>query len=364
MEFDVISDGEHWGAGVQPLVKAPTLPDSEVEDVLVQREAFLPMSVEQLADRFPSRDETTGASRWGLRYLLTNEEGTGYWDNFRPLQHTVLSIVHTTYKTRAWVPLHGEGLFKLRLLLSGRLLDAKGDLLLEGPAASLSIHPRGKDSGYFIAPGIESKLVILHCHPDTLSSTMRLPEHDIPAELASAAVSNSASARFRKLSLGPRVFDAALDMIRSRYEYCGSLRMNFLEAKCKEILCSVVNDLQTAELERKVGERLTARDLNRVLEARDYLANNFRSPPSIPALARRVGVNQTKLKQNFRQAMGTTLHAFVQDIRMRKASEMLLGGECTIAEVSYAVGYDHAANFTYAFKKYYGFVPRALKPKR
>lgn len=356
------------------------------DDVLIGREAFLPMSVGELAERFhsmqiaderggvvgvpsaagakpehPSHDR--GASRLGLRYWLSSEEGSGYWDNFRPLAHTVLSVVHTTYREPAWVPVHGEGLFKLRFLLSGKLLDAQGQVLMEGPAVSLSTHPSGKDTGYYMARGIETKLVILHCFPHTLTQTMHLPEQDIPGELSPAAIAGTTGPSFRKISVSPRIFDAALDMIRSRYEYCGSLRMNFLEAKCKELLCGVVNELKTAELERQAGVTLTARELNRVLEARDYLAVHFRSPPSIPALARLIGVNQTKLKQSFRQVMGMTLHAFVQDIRMRKASEMLLSGQHTIAQVGYAVGYDHAANFTGAFKKYYGFVPRALKPR-
>lgn len=362
-------------------------PEIAAADMLVRREAFLPMSLAQLARRFPSGEETTnssqaadllggtaeqrredsserGASRWGLRYWVPDDEGIGYWDNFRPLGHTVLSVVHATYRQPTWVPVHGEDLFKLRILLSGRLLAEDGKVMMEGPSAGLSIHPRGKETGYFIAAGVETKLVILHCYPHALSEAMGLPEQDIPAELIHSAIVSGAAPRFRKLAVAPRIFDATLDMIRSRYEYCSSLRMNFLQAKCMELLCGVVNDMKTAELEQRAGAGLTARDLNRVLEARDYLSTHFCSPPSIPALARRVGVNQTKLKSSFRMTMGTTLHAFVQDIRMRKASEMLLKGDHTIAEVAYAVGYEHAANFTGAFKKYYGFLPSALKPRR
>ncbi len=192
---------------------------------------------------------------------------------------------------------------------------------MEGPSAGLSIHPRGKEAGYFIAAGVETKMVILHCYPHALSEAMGLPEQDIPAELTHSSIVNSASARFRKLAVAPRIFDATLDMIRSRYEYCGSLRTNFLQAKCMELLCGVVNDLKTAELEQRAGASLTARDLNRVLEAR-YL-HHFRAPPSIPRVPHVPwwASIQTKLKASFRVAMGTTLrclraeHPHAQGVR-------------------------------------------------
>ena len=311
----------------------------------------------------PEQAAALNPSRIGLRQFLTQQEGSGYWDHFRPLPHVILSIMDASYRRTTWCDTHGEGVFKLRLLLSGRVLDADRGTLLEGPGALLSLCPRGMDTGYYLAPGCNTRQVVLSCHAHSLTDTLGLGVEEIPLVLRGLASDESGTARSIRLDMNPKVFQAAMDVITSRYEYSGSIRANFLEAKCREILCTVLGELRHRDIERWTGTRLSSRDLNRVVEARDYLANHFRDPPSIPVLARRVGISQTKLKTRFRQVFGMTVHDFVQQQRMRHASDLLLSGEHYIAEVAYAVGYDHPSNFTSAFRKFYGFQPRALKPK-
>ena len=48
---------------------------------------------------------------------------------------------------------------------------------------------------------------------------------------------------------------------------------------------------------------------------------------------------------------------------MQKAKDMLLSEKYQIGEVAEAVGYRHATHFTNAFKKFFGYLPSALKAK-
>src|SRR5690606_18767227 len=162
--------------------------------------------------------------------------------------------------------------------------------------------------------------------------TLGLSEAEIPGALRDLCAGRLTNSRVLKLTLNPKALEAATEIVQSRYQYSGTLRANFLEAKCRGSLCNVLNDLRLAEVGNQAGSTLNARDVNRVLEARDYLAAHFRKPPSIPVLARHIGVSQTKLKAGFRQVLGTTLHAYALELRMRAASEALLKGDRTIAE--------------------------------
>lgn len=300
----------------------------------------------------------------GLRHFVPSQAGEGYWDFFRPLPHVMLSITDCTYKSACWTPVAGEHVFKVRILCSGRLLDAARRSITDGPAMFNSFHPRGEEYGYFIDAGAPVKLIIIHFFPEAIFETLELSVDEVPGFIAKPLASRDPGSYRETGPLSHAVLEAAREVLDSRYTFSGGLRRSFLQAKCREILTRVISDARSAELDQSLGARLSSRDRNIVADARDYLAEHHRAPPPISLLARRMGMNQTKLKAAFKRVTGTTIHSFVQEVRMRKASAMLLGGDHSIREIAYAVGYEHAANFTLAFKRYYGFLPRALKPKR
>ena len=138
-------------------------------------------------------------------------------------------------------------------------------------------------------------------------------------------------------------------------------RIQYIEYAAMSILCGVLSALADKSRLIGTGSTLRARDLDRVFASRDYLADNFAAPPTIPALAKRAGINQTKLKAGFREVTGKTIYDFILERRMARASELLLAGDRSVAEIAYAVGYQYPANFTCAYKKHFGHLPRSLR---
>ena len=88
---------------------------------------------------------------------------------------------------------------------------------------------------------------------------------------------------------------------------------------------------------------------------------NYKSPPTITELARQVGLNRSRLCVEFKEIFGTTVFEFCQGYRMNKARELLQDRNLSIAQVAESVGYEHATNFTSAFKKQFGFLPKAIR---
>lgn len=104
----------------------------------------------------------------------------------------------------------------------------------------------------------------------------------------------------------------------------------------------------------------SAKDRRMAEQARDILAAEYRQPPSLAALSKRLGTNQFKLKQLFRCYFDTTPYGMLLDIRMEHAYRLLKTSLLPVALVAEAVGYSHASNFSAAFAKYYGCSPSKL----
>jgi len=94
--------------------------------------------------------------------------------------------------------------------------------------------------------------------------------------------------------------------------------------------------------------------------ARDILFSEFKIPPSVDELAKRVGTNQFKLKKIFHHFFNTTPYGLLLEIRMNKAYELLKNTQCHVNIAADFVGYRHASNFSAAFIKYFGVSPKHI----
>lgn len=301
----------------------------------------------------------------GMRYLLPANEGSGYWDFFSASDHLLISITDTVYRSNRWVPVDDSRYFKLRFMVSGRLLTRNRETLLEGGQAVVHVSPRHTETngGYFVAAGQRTRMVVLHGRKELLTDLLGMDATDTPPPL-DHMLSPPGEEIYQSLRYGPKVLRAVRDMLESRHELPAKLRTSYIEAKAMEILSLVISELASRNISNRLNTRITARELNCIYETRDYLAQHFVVPPTISKLARMVGVNQTKLKAGFKQALGMTIYHYIIKLRMEHASALLLGDEHSISSVAYQVGYDYPANFTIAFKKHFGVLPRAWRERQ
>ncbi len=296
----------------------------------------------------------------GLRHFLAEDTGSGYWDFLRLNEYLVVSVTDATYRSDHWVHVEGKSLFKIRLLLSGRLLDASREQLIRGPQAYLHISVNRGAEGYFIAGEQETRMVVLHCRGDLIAGMLGIDRAGVPPPF-DRLFERTGEAISQALTLTPDLARATQQIIDSRHALPRPLRAPFIEAVSMELLCTLLGEFANRDLVQRSPSGLNARDLNRIYEARDFLSEHFVAPPKIPSLARMVGVNQTKLKAGFREAFGMTIYDFILQQRMTHASQLLLSSNFSVSEVAYQAGYEYPANFTCAFKKYFGALPSNWK---
>lgn len=103
-----------------------------------------------------------------------------------------------------------------------------------------------------------------------------------------------------------------------------------------------------------------ARPHTRIDDAIDIIRSEFNQNLTIHQLARRVGMNECYLKHQFKQHTGTTIAAYIRDIRMQSALQRLQEDRLSLQELAYHVGYRNPGHFSKVFKQTFGYSPAAM----
>ena len=141
--------------------------------------------------------------------------------------------------------------------------------------------------------------------------------------------------------------------------YHGEIRRLFLEAKALELVALKLAEM--GEMGQSDLSGWTQRDSERVREAYQVLLDRIEHPPSLGDLSRRVGINRNKLNRGFKRIYGDTVFNVLRNIRLYNAWEFLLNSEMTLVEIALTVGYNNQANFTNAFRRYFGKTPNTVR---
>lgn len=94
-----------------------------------------------------------------------------------------------------------------------------------------------------------------------------------------------------------------------------------------------------------------------ILQAKIWLEDNFARRLSVPALAAQFGMSRRTFDRRFRQALGTTPAAYLRQLRLRHARELLKASDLTVAEVAELCGFQDAAHLARAFAAQYRVTP-------
>lgn len=86
--------------------------------------------------------------------------------------------------------------------------------------------------------------------------------------------------------------------------------------------------------------------------------------PDLPTLAKKVAINEFKLKYGFKQLFNTTVGQMILDQRMFYAKKLLETSEYSVSEVAFYTGYKYQQSFSNAFTQFFGICPKDLMKTR
>lgn len=78
-------------------------------------------------------------------------------------------------------------------------------------------------------------------------------------------------------------------------------------------------------------------------------------------LAREAGISHSHLNRKLKTILNQSISQFIREIRLKKAKELLLNEDSTVAEISYRVGFGSPNYFNNCFHEYFGHSPSELR---
>jgi AraC-like DNA-binding protein len=140
--------------------------------------------------------------------------------------------------------------------------------------------------------------------------------------------------------------------------YTGNVLQYYVQSKVIELLLAALE--QASNIHPLAPVKLSPYDIDRLYEARELL-KDFGNPLTIMQLARKLGINDNKLKKGFKYLFNTTIFEFVQNERMLHAKNLLLETNSPLEEIAYETGYGHVSNFKKAFQRHFNYSTAYLR---
>ena len=138
--------------------------------------------------------------------------------------------------------------------------------------------------------------------------------------------------------------------------YSGKTKMMFFRSQMTSLLSHYFGQLALMK-----EEIVNSSEREKLYEAKEILARNLDSPPSLNELSRQIGLNSFKLKKNFKELFGVPVFKYLQNERLTKAYELISQREASVQEAAWHVGYDSLSSFSNAFSKKFGFRPSQIR---
>lgn len=299
----------------------------------------------------------------GVHLELNDQSARGYWELYRPNNDLLICLVDGIYyKEYRQKILPIQDIVTIRFVLSGNYGLTFPDVgKFNIPQASVSIMYTKEERDFDLSIDENSHLssVTLHMKPDFLYKSFEINRRKMPAHLQNVVFGGELIQQLYNFPLSPGIMNIILDLLRM--PYTGARRRLFTEAKAAELVCRLFQEIEEDFEAVPVLSSPASTMKKKLLDAQRILVANYKSPPKISLLAREVGLNRSTLCASFKEFFGVTIHEFCQSYRMNKARELLQDRNLSISQVSEMVGYDHSTNFTVAFKKQFGFLPKAIR---
>lgn len=135
-------------------------------------------------------------------------------------------------------------------------------------------------------------------------------------------------------------------------------------------LCAMFGRALARERENTKGHRdpmdsVNARDnIRRIYTSLSYLHENLSQPISVPFLAEMEHLGVSRYRTLFHAATGMSPISYLTDLRMKRAAEILMHTELSVADVALSVGYEDPQYFSRVFRQYWQVSPAVYASRR
>ncbi|WEK68652.1 MAG: AraC family transcriptional regulator [Candidatus Chryseobacterium colombiense] len=137
------------------------------------------------------------------------------------------------------------------------------------------------------------------------------------------------------------------------YSKKGMLQKLFVEAKIIKLLILIFEQFT---------EKDNAENTSKLhIRIKKYIDENYHKSLKIIELSKELGINENKIRKEFKEHYHSTIVDYVCELRMLKAKKLIIDKNIMIKEIAIDCGYEYVQNFSRAFKKKFGISPEKLR---
>lgn len=160
-----------------------------------------------------------------------------------------------------------------------------------------------------------------------------------------------------ELPLEPTVSSVARSMVFTDVDK--QLLQSYVAAKASELLCLTLDSFI-----KRAADPMGHGDMSSKLEQiKAILEEDLQSTFSTEMLAEKYGIPKRELNQTFEQAYGVTTREFSTMVKMERSVFLLTHSSKPLKQIAFEVGYGHASNFCFAFKRHFGETPKSVRER-
>ena len=128
------------------------------------------------------------------------------------------------------------------------------------------------------------------------------------------------------------------------------------------VLADLADDTDAKVLStQKVRPTFRVADQYRIDEICLYLHENSHEEIEFATLSKRFRMDQASLCRFFKRSTGRTMTAYLNELRVGAAAQLLINTDYSILDIGFRVGFGNYSNFNRQFKRIKGFGPRILR---
>lgn len=166
-----------------------------------------------------------------------------------------------------------------------------------------------------------------------------------------------------------RALDLQDDQLRATLMRIGREAINpgfasdiLLETLMNTLAIDLVRYLQqTPEVERASRGGLASWQMRRI---RERVESDRDTSPTIDELAVLCGISSRHVMRGFKQSTGSTLHTYVEQVRLARARQLLLDTDQPMKIIASQLGFSQTSSFSAAFRRALGISPSAFRARQ
>ena len=134
--------------------------------------------------------------------------------------------------------------------------------------------------------------------------------------------------------------------------------IDFDEIIMQSLILELIHTLVNDSTKFTLINRIKTNNYKAIEQTLSYIQENLTADLSLETLANKAGFSPVHYHNVFKASTGRTLHEYVEEQRIKKAANLLVTTNYTLAEIAYECGFSSQSYFSFAFKRKMNKTPR------